>query len=454
MIIFACNFKKLIKICSMQLYSYFEKHPIITTDSRNCPEGSMFFALKGDKFNANAFAAQAIANGCAYAVVDEEEYALDEHYILVDNVLESLQALARYHRTLLATPIIGITGSNGKTTSKELIASVLMQDYNVHFTKGNYNNHIGVPLTLLQMQEDHQIAIIEMGANHLGEIKILCDIALPNYGIITNVGKAHLEGFGSFEGVMKTKGELYDSIAKTGKLIFMNHDNHFLQDMAAKAGLDHRQILSFSMGVDNKQSIVYGKIIASQPLLSMQVRLFNGEEFEVNTQLVGNYNAENVLAAVTIGSYYGMNAETIKRGIESYVPQNNRSQLTQTANNKLVVDAYNANPTSMAAAIENFALLADNNKVLILGDMLEMGNESLNEHQKIIDLVASFDFELVYIVGTEFAATNFSVDKGHFRHFANVQDLQNFLADNKHTKKTILIKGSRGIQLEKCIEML
>lgn len=438
----------------MQLYSYFEKHPIITTDSRNCPEGSMFFALKGEKFNANAFAAQAIANGCAYAVVDEEEYALDEHYILVDDVLESLQDLARYHRTLLATPIIGITGSNGKTTSKELIASVLSQDYNIHFTKGNYNNHIGVPLTLLQMQEDHQVAIIEMGANHLGEIKILCDIAMPNYGIITNVGKAHLEGFGSFEGIMKTKGELYDSIAKTGKLIFMNHDNHFLQNMAAKAGLDNRQILSFSMGAENKQSIVYGEIIASQPLLSMRVKLHTSEQFEVHTQLVGNYNAENVLAAITIGSYYGMNAETLKMGIESYVPQNNRSQLTQTVNNKLVVDAYNANPTSMAAAIENFAQLTDENKVLILGDMLEMGSESLNEHQKIVDLVAEHNFEQVFIVGTEFAATNFALANNKCRHFANVTDLQSYLADNQQMNKTVLIKGSRGIQLEKCIELL
>ncbi|MFZ4726611.1 MAG: UDP-N-acetylmuramoyl-tripeptide--D-alanyl-D-alanine ligase [Paludibacter sp.] len=434
----------------MQLYSIFLQHPIICTDSRNCPDGSIFFALKGDNFNANAFALSALEKGCAFAVVDEAEFAIDDRFILVDNVLESLQQLATYHRKQLGTTIIGITGTNGKTTTKELIAAVLNQKYNVLFTQGNLNNHIGVPLTLLKLKPEHQLAVIEMGANHPGEIKTLAEIACPNYGIITNVGNAHLEGFGSFEGVMKTKAELYEYIFAYGNDIFINKDNHYLTEMSKKAGFKNdARFREYTLDPTNWVCNISGQIKSCSPFLKMKFTLNIGISFVVNTKLIGAYNAENVLAAVAIGDFFGVKEKLIKKGLENYNPQNNRSQLTYTSKNKLVVDAYNANPTSLKAAILNFGQIKQKRKTLILGDMFELGNQSAQEHQNIIDLLQQNEFKNVLLVGKDFKNTQHS-----YRNFIEVSELINYLESHPITGHYILIKGSRGVKLEKVIPFL
>lgn len=434
----------------MQLYDIFLKHPIISTDSRVCPEGSIFFALKGDNFNANAFALSALEKGCAYAVVDEVEFAIDERFVLVDNVLETLQQLASFHRKQLGTTIIGITGTNGKTTTKELIAAVLQEKYNILYTKGNFNNHIGVPLTLLQLKPEHEIAVIEMGANHRGEIKMLSEIACPDYGIITNVGKAHLEGFGSFEGVMATKAELYEYIFANGKDLFINKDNEYLSEMVKKAGFHTSvRLHEYSLDTNDAFSYIYGQISNCSPFLNMKCCIDIYESFTVNTKLIGAYNAENVLAAVAIGKYFGVESKKIIHGLENYVPQNNRSQLTITERNKLVVDAYNANPTSLKAAIVNFAQMDVSNKTLILGDMLELGEQSDIEHQNIIDLLQQNHLNNVLLVGPEFKKANHS-----FQCFDDVNTLIKYLEEKPIKGHYILIKGSRGIKLEKVVPIL
>lgn len=432
-----------------ELYKYYQQNPIISTDSRNCPLGCLFFALKGDNFNANAFAKSALENGASYAVVDDETYALDERFILVPNVLKCLQQLANYHRKTLGTTIIGITGTNGKTTSKELIASVLTQKYNVLYTQGNLNNHIGVPLTLLKITDEHEIAVIEMGANHPGDIKELAEIAYPDYGIITNVGKAHLEGFGSFEGVMKTKAELYDFIFTNGNMLFINADNPNLAQMAIHSGFTNpKKLYSYSLN-NNANASVKASMLGCSPFLVMNCQTEINEPFQVETKLVGSYNAENVLAAVSIGHFFEVSDEAIKTGLENYTPQNNRSQLTITDRNKLIVDAYNANPTSMCAAIINFAQMEVESKMLILGDMLELGKQSDFEHQNIVDLLTEKKFEEVILVGTQFCTTNNS-----FKCFTNVDELLSELSKNEIKNHYILIKGSRGIKLEKVIPIL
>ncbi len=433
----------------MQLYSIFQEHPVICTDSRNCPAGSMFFALKGDNFNANAFALSALEKGCSYAVVDEAEYAIDERHILVENVLESLQQLANYHRRQLGTTIIGITGTNGKTTTKELIASVLLEKFNILFTQGNLNNHIGVPLTLLQLKPEHELAVIEMGANHQGEIKLLSEIACPDYGIITNVGKAHLEGFGSFEGVMKTKAELYDYIAAFGKSIFINVDNDYLLKMGEKSGvLKSDKCIKYSQSDDSADIKVSGQIQNCSPFLEMNCRTDN-QKFEIKTQLIGSYNAENVLGAVAIGNHFGLSDAQIKNGLEKYIPKNNRSQLAVTERNKLVVDAYNANPTSMRAAILNFAQMNVPNKTIILGDMLELGEYSKTEHQNVVDLLQQNNFSSVLLVGKDFLNT-----QNTFNCFENVEGLIEYIDNKPIRNQIVLIKGSRGIRLEKVLSKL
>ncbi len=432
------------------IYSLFKVHPKISTDSRNCPAGCLFFALKGDNFNANTFALQALENGAAYALVDQSEYAVDERFILVNDVLETLQQLANYHRRQLGTTIIGITGTNGKTTSKELIAAVLTKKHNVLFTQGNLNNHIGVPLTLLQLLPEHEMAIVEMGASHPGDIKLLAEIACPDYGIITNVGKAHLEGFGSFEGVKKTKSELYQNIFTNGKKIFINADNEHLSEMAFKSGFENDdRFCKFSIESAPKNNLVTGKILSCSPFLKMDCFTNETDRFTVDTKLIGTYNAENVLAAVTIGHFFGMNNAEIKAGLEEYTPQNNRSQLTITERNKLVVDAYNANPTSMRAAVVNFGEMQVDNKLLILGDMLELGEHSENEHQAIVNLLESYKLQHVWLVGKLFAQT-----KNNFACFDTVDALIQSIENLKITDNYILIKGSRGIKLEKVIPLL
>lgn len=433
----------------MNLYEIYKSHPIICTDSRTCLPGSLFFALKGDNFDANAFALGALEKGAAFAVVDNAVYALDERFILVNDTLETLQELARFHRRQLDTKIIGITGTNGKTTTKELIAAVLKQKYNTHFTQGNFNNHIGVPLTLLQLKPEHEIGVIEMGANHPGEIKMLSEIALPDFGIITNVGKAHLEGFGSFEGVMKTKAELYDFIHAENRKIFLNTGNENLLEMANNSGFsDRKGVLPYCLNSDIENKLATGKVISSSPLLEMQCITSKGG-FDVKTQLIGTYNAENVLAAVSIGTFFDIPNEKIKFALESYQPQNNRSQFTQTEKNKLIIDAYNANPTSMQAAVLNFAVMEAENKTLIIGDMLELGGQSDMEHQRIVDLINENGFSDVYLVGKCFQAV-----KSNFIKFADVEKLKEHIQNMQLQNRFILIKGSHGIHLEKIISEL
>lgn len=434
------------------LYQIFLKCQLVTTDSRNCPDGSLFIALKGGSFNGNAFAGKALESGCAYAIVDEKEYAVegDERYILVDDCLQTMQQLANYHRRQLGTRVIGITGTNGKTTTKELIAAVLMRKLNVLFTQGNLNNHIGVPATLLRLKEEHDLAVIEMGANHPEEIKFLCEIAEPDYGIITNVGKAHLEGFGSFEGVIKTKGELYDFLReksnslskKEDSCIFIHHDNPWLMNIAG--GL--KQV---PYGTQD-DLYVNGRITGNSPYLAFEWKAGkDGELHRIQTQLIGEYNFPNALAAVTIGRFFGVEAEEIDEALAGYTPQNNRSQLQQTEDNTLIIDAYNANPTSMMAALQNFRNMTVPHKMLLLGDMRELGAESLSEHQKIADYIEESGFDEVWLVGEQFASVSHP-----FKTYADVQEVINELKSNKPKGYTILIKGSNGIKLSTVVEYL
>lgn len=427
------------------LYQIFLDCQSVTTDSRNCPKGSLFIALKGESFNGNAFAEKALNDGCAYAIVDEAEYMAegDSRYILVDDCLQTLQQLANHHRRQLGTRVIGITGTNGKTTTKELISAVLSQTHNVLYTLGNLNNHIGVPLTLLRLKAEHDLAVIEMGANHPGEIKFLCEIAEPDYGIITNVGKAHLEGFGSFEGVIRTKGELYDYLRLKGdSTIFIHQDNSYLTKIAG--GL--KQI---PYGTEN-DLYVNGHITDNSPYLAFEWKVGkDGEAHQIRTQLIGEYNFPNALAAVTIGRFFGVEAQKIDEALAGYAPQNNRSQLKNTEDNTLIIDAYNANPTSMMAALQNFRNMTVPHKMLILGDMRELGSESLSEHQKIVDYLKESNFEKVWLVGEQFAAVQHS-----FMTYANVQEVIKKLEADKPRGYTILIKGSNGIKLSSTVDYL
>ncbi len=433
----------------MQLYEIYKKHPVVSTDSRNCPSGSLFFALKGENFDANRFALSALENGAEYAVIDNAEYAVDERFIVVEDTLKALQELAALHRKTLGTKMLGITGTNGKTTSKELIAAVLSQKLNTHFTKGNFNNHIGVPLTLLQLTAEHEFAVIEMGANHPGEIKELAEMAQPDLGIVTNVGMAHLEGFGSFEGVKSTKAELYEFIKKSGGEIFLNTENEDLRAMAEKAGFDTgKGVLKYGIGAELGDKLACGIITENAPLIAMQCETPEGK-FEIRTQLIGSYNAENILAAVAIGHYQGLSNKQIKTGLETYKPENNRSQLVKTEKNELIVDAYNANPTSMQAAIENFADMAADSKTLILGDMLELGEQSAAEHQKIVDLLNEKKLKKVFLVGENFQAVS-----SKFCTFADIKNLLQHISENPMEGELILIKGSNGIRLVESIALL
>ncbi len=427
------------------LYRIFRECTCVSTDSRNCPQDSLFIALKGENFNGNAFAAKALEQGSAYAVVDEAEYAPagDTHYILVENCLHTLQQLANHHRRQLGTCIIGITGTNGKTTTKELIAAVLSQSHHILYTQGNLNNHIGVPLTLLGLQSRHDLAVIEMGASHPGDIKELVEIAEPDYGIITNVGKAHLEGFGSLEGVIRTKGELYDFLRRRGNAtVFVHHDNPYLMEMA-------RGLKQVTYGTE-EGLYVNGRITGNSPYLTFEWRAGkDGEWHEVQTQLIGEYNFPNALAAVTIGRFFGADAEKTDKALAGYTPRNKRSQLRKTADNTLIIDAYNANPTSMMASIGNFGNMQAENKMLILGDMRELGKESAEEHQKIVDYLEECGFEDVVLVGELFAATRHT-----YPDYRDATALIAALQENKPCGKTILIKGSNGIKLSSVTDYL
>ena len=440
-----------------ELYELFLQHPTITTDSRDVPEGSMFFALKGDTFDGNAYATAALEKGAAYAVIDEKEYEKEsnDRLILVEDVLTTLQQLAKYHRVHLGTPIIGITGTNGKTTTKELISAVLKKKYNVLYTQGNFNNHIGVPKTLLQLTKEHDIAVIEMGANHPGEIKTLVEIVLPDFGIITNVGKAHLLGFGSFEGVIRTKGELYDFLRVLQGTVFINNDNPHLLGIS-----DGLKLVKYGQK-DAKDLLVKGELVECNPFLKFewqtsstltpQLSTVNCQLSTVQTRLIGSYNLDNALAAACIGTFFNVPATDISAALEEYTPSNNRSQLTITQDNKLVVDAYNANPTSMRAALDNFRLIKAEHKMCILGQMGELGDVSEEEHQKVIDLLGDCGFEKVWLVGENFAKT---AHPAHYRLFANVEEVKAAIATEKPQGYLILIKGSNSNKLVQTVELL
>lgn len=430
-----------------QLYEIFLLHPIITTDSRDCPAGSIFFALKGVTFNGNLYAESALEKGCAYAVV-EEEYARkdDNRFIAVENPEKALQDLAAYHRQQLNIPILQITGTNGKTTTKELIACVLQEARRVLYTEGNLNNHLGVPRTLLRINKEHDIAVIETGANHPGEIAFLCNMVKANFGLITNVGRAHLEGFGSFQGVKKTKGELYDDLQQRKAKIFLNALDEDLLKMAEERG--------FHL-YDTAIPYVEGRIEECNPFVRMQWRSEDEEAWHtVQTHLIGAYNISNLRAAITVGLYFGITPEQICHAIENYEPSNSRSEFRNTGKNSLIVDAYNANPSSMIAALTNFQFIDSKHKMVILGDMRELGADSEMEHRKIMDVLASMPLEEAWLVGENFASLNYQNKRMNARYFKDVEAVKAELNDNPLTGKTILIKGSNGTKLFQLPEYL
>ncbi|QQL49515.1 UDP-N-acetylmuramoyl-tripeptide--D-alanyl-D-alanine ligase [Mucilaginibacter ginkgonis] len=430
-----------------QLYRIYLQHPQISTDTRKILPSSLFFALKGDKFDANAFAEQAIAAGAAYAIIDDAKYRVSEQYILVDDVLGKLQDLARYHRKQLTIPVIGLTGTNGKTTTKELINAVLSQRYKTYATQGNLNNHIGVPLSILSVTADHQMAVIEMGANHQKEIEMLCTISQPTHGLITNVGKAHLEGFGGPEGVKIAKGELYDYLQKTGGVIFANTGNEILAGMRNIRGID--EVIGYGTN-DNQENFINGKLISNTPYVVLQWQKQGGEVSEVATNLTGAYNMENILTAVCIGSFFDMTDAEINAGISGYTPGNNRSQITKTATNVLICDYYNANPSSMALAIENIATMDAANKVMILGDMFELGDDAPAEHRSIIEKAISAPASRRLFIGKAFYDQKDGFDA---EFFSTTEEAINTLKDQPVTNATVLLKGSRGMALERLVEL-
>lgn len=424
----------------IDLYDLFIHNPQITTDSRNCPKGSIFFALKGDKFDGNQYAGKALASGCVYAVIDNPDYYIGERTILVDNVLKTLQQLAHHHRKVLGLPIIGITGTNGKTTTKELLAAVLSTKFNLLYTEGNFNNHIGVPLTLLRLTHDHEMAVIEMGASHPGDIKELVDIVHPNYGIITNVGRAHLEGFGSFEGVIRTKGELYDYIRRSKGKIFIKKENEYLQSIAK--GIEQ---ITYGNGDD---AFASGQVVSCDPFLVFNWKQ-QGKLHTVETHMIGSYNLDNVLAAVAVGRFFNIPAERISRAIAAYEPTNNRSQFKKTDNNELIIDAYNANPSSMKVALDNFITMPVQPKAIILGDMRELGPTSNELHAEVVEQIKKGQFDKVFLCGEHFS----KVGK-EFSPFATTEAMTEELRRQPLKGYHILIKGSHSMGLEKLVDIL
>lgn len=421
-----------------KIYQYYSQKYLVSTDSRKIEEGCVFVALKGERFDGNDFAYQVAQENIASCVIaDRKDLPHHERLFIVDDSLATLQELARLHRKKCDIPIIGITGTNGKTTTKELTAAVLSKKYNLIYTQGNFNNHLGLTLTILRIKPDTEMAVVEMGANHPNEIAHLCTIADPDFGIITNIGKAHLEGFGSFEGVVKTKNELYDFIRNKNGKIFVNRDNELLMNLSN--GID-----CHTYGKDDNADIK-ASIVSSNPYL-----IINWEGNEIRTNLVGDYNFENVMAAISAGRHFNIEKSLIIEALENYTPTNNRSQFIKSEKNEIVMDAYNANPVSMSHAIKNFRNISSENTLLILGDMRELGRDSEKEHQVIISLIKELEFKNVILVGEEFkktAGTDFAT-------FTNVEELLAFINDNDISGKKILIKGSNGIHLEKIVNAL
>ena len=431
-----------------ELYKLYQQHPVVTTDSRDCPEGSIFIALKGAAFNGNQFAISALEKGCAYAIVDEESEELREkrevfngRIIKVDDCLQTFKDLAREHRRQFQIPVIGITGTNGKTTTKELISKVLSEKYNVLYTQGNFNNDVGVPKTLLRLQPEHEIAVIEMGASHPGDIKTLVETVEPTCGLITNVGRAHLQGFGSFEGVKRTKGELYDYLVEKdlSPIIFINADNEHLMQMAAERSV--KTMVKYGQHAEDVE--LKGSITKCDPFLKFEWQTAGIERpMPVVSHLIGAYNLDNMLAAIAVGLHFNVEPQAISHALESYIPSNNRSQLTVTPHNKLVVDAYNANPTSMMAALKNFSLMDVPAKMVIIGDMGELGEVSHEEHQKVVEYLKNAHFIDTWLVGKEFGATDCD-----FRKFQDVEEVKKAIQQEQPHDRYILVKGSNYMKL-------
>ncbi|APG65024.1 UDP-N-acetylmuramoyl-tripeptide--D-alanyl-D-alanine ligase [Tenacibaculum todarodis] len=413
-----------------ELYKLYSQHFLVETDTRKIRKNTLFFALKGDNFNGNKFAAEALKKGALYSVIDEIEYQTSKNIILVDNVLKTLQELANYHRRQLSIPILALTGSNGKTTTKELINAVLSKQYKTTATLGNLNNHIGVPLTLLSMDNNTEIGIVEMGANHPKEIEFLSKIVEPDFGYITNFGKAHLEGFGSLEGVIEAKSELYNFLNENNKTVFVNPKDTIQLEKTNKM---IRILFDESIG-----------FIEVNPFVKLSF-----QNVDVQSNLIGAYNFSNIAAAITIGQYFNVSSKEIKNAIENYISTNNRSQIIEKFSNKIILDAYNANPTSMKAALENFNILNAAKKTIILGDMFELGETSLEEHQNIADLASSFYFDNVFLIGENFCKTE--TDSYQFKSF---EDLKKYLSNNTIDNSAILIKGSRGMALERIVDCI
>ena len=444
----------------ISIYNKFKECGVVTTDTRTLKGGEMFFALKGENFDGNEYALKALELGARYAVVNKSAAVAasdDPRLVKVDDTLKTLQELARWHRSMTIVDgkpltVIALTGTNGKTTTKELIREVLSVKYRVTATEGNLNNSIGVPLTLLRITSETQLAVVEMGASHPGDIKELVEIALPNYGLITNVGKAHLLGFGSFEGVKKTKGELYDYLRRTADKVFINVDNPHLCQMASERNLQSDPERPYSLllpyGLDYQGGVVLFSD-EKHPFL----RILCGGVL-INTNLVGSYNADNVMAAIAVGVHFGVSFEDAVKAIEAYVPSNNRSQMTKTENNTLIVDAYNANPTSMAAALENFSNVSAKCRIAMLGDMLELGEDSAAEHKAVVESALSRTFCKVFFVGKEFGAVSSVADGSSAMFFNTSDELAEYLRANPVKDATVLIKGSRGTRMEKVIPVL
>ena len=429
------------------LYKIYLIHPQINTDTRKITKSCLFFAFRGENFDANSFAETALEKGAAFVVIDNPKYKKDNRYILVNDTLITLQELAKYHRKQLTIPVIGLTGSNGKTTTKELINSILSQKFKTLATSGNLNNHIGVPLTLLEINANHQIAIIEMGANHQKEIEMLCEICRPNYGLITNIGKAHLEGFGGVEGIKKGKGELYDFLENHKGTAFINKDSNTLTRMAEQRNLTAKIYYG-----ENSDNDVSGELISNQPYLEVKWRQNSKENHQVLSQLTGIYNFENILAAISIGLNFRLSPDEINNGIKNYQPQNNRSQITKTGKNTVVCDFYNANPSSMLVAIENINQLKADKKVLILGDMYELGEETELEHLNMITKALSYSFDEVIFIGDYFYKQKQEFKKALF--FSSTNQTIDYLKEKNIRDALVLVKGSRGMKLEILMEYL
>ena len=410
----------------------------VTTDTRNIAKNDLFFALKGPNFNGNKFAEKALELGAKYAVIDEKEYFTEGKTFLVENVLETLQNLARHHREKINIPVVAITGTNGKTTTKELLGAVLTSQYNILITEGNLNNHIGVPLTLLQLNKQHEIAVIEMGASKIGDIKELVEIALPNYGIITNIGKAHLEGFGDVETIKRTKFELYDFIIKTKGGVVLNNEDELLTSYIPK------EIEKFTYGFSKAD--VTGKVVKQSPTLDMELTIEENAPKMVKTNLLGAYNQNNILAAACVGKIFKVSKENIERSIAHYSPTNNRSQLVKTSKNTVIVDCYNANPTSTMESLISFYQIESSQKLVILGDMLELGASSEVEHQAIVNYLESKSLKAI-LVGKCYQKT-----KSGFTTFKDTLQLIPYLKQDGLENSLVLLKGSRGIKLEMLLE--